>query len=207
MGFISFMQLSRTVSPCTGSPPAGRAVRFRLGCSRFHEAAGLLRAVVVLKRQREGETVPKRRGRWGCPAETSFPSTVIVICVAVSSCVASASGSAEEEKSTPRPRKILQSAVQRKDILLITTPQFLSRGRREKTERLLSQQALRLHLEEYSAHLPSSQNLSSITAAWALVAWPWGLRVEPSPVPVMTPAPQAHWRAETAYSDTSKASV
>ena len=52
-----------------------------------------------------------------------------------------------------------------------------------------------------------SQNLCSITAAWARVAWPWGVRVEPSPVPLMTPAPQAHCMAEMAYSATSKASV
>ena len=53
----------------------------------------------------------------------------------------------------------------------------------------------------------SSQNRMSITAAWARVAWPWGVRVEPSPVPVMTPAPQAHCMAGMAYSATSKASV
>ena len=87
------------------------------------------------------------------------------------------------------------------------SPQFLSRVRRKKTERLLSQQALRLRYEEYSLHLSSSPNRMSITAAWALVAWPWGLRVEPSPVPVIMPAPQAHWRAEMAYSDTWKVSV
>ena len=49
-------------------------------------------------------------------------------------------------------------------------------------------------------HLSSPQNLSRITAAWARVAVPWGLRVEPSPVPWMIPAPQAHWRAGMAYS-------
>lgn len=35
----------------------------------------------------------------------------------------------------------------------------------------------------------------------------WGVRVLPSPVPLMIPAPQARWRAETAYPDTSKASA
>ena len=53
----------------------------------------------------------------------------------------------------------------------------------------------------------SSQNRMSITAAWARVASPWGLRVEPSPVPLMTPAPQAHCIAGMPYSATSKASV
>ena len=56
-------------------------------------------------------------------------------------------------------------------------------------------------------HLSSPQNLSSITAAWARVAVPWGLRVEPSPVPLMIPAPQAHCRAGMAYSAASKASA
>ena len=56
-------------------------------------------------------------------------------------------------------------------------------------------------------HWYSSQNRISTVAAWARVAWPWGVRVEPSPVPLMIPAPQAHWRAETAYSDTVKASA
>ena len=57
-----------------------------------------------------------------------------------------------------------------------------------------------------SIHLPSSQNFCNITAVWARVARPWGERAL-SPVPLMIPAPQAHWRAETAYSDTSKASA
>ena len=59
----------------------------------------------------------------------------------------------------------------------------------------------------FAAHLFHSQNRSSITAAWARVAVPWGLRVEPSPVPWMIPAPQAHWRAGMAYSAASKASA
>ena len=50
-------------------------------------------------------------------------------------------------------------------------------------------------------HWYCSQNRISTVAAWARVASPWGVRVLPSPVPLMIPAPQAHWRAETAYSD------
>ena len=53
----------------------------------------------------------------------------------------------------------------------------------------------------------SSQNRMSMTAAWARVAWPWGLRVEPSPVPLMIPAPTAHCIAEMAYSLRSATSV
>ena len=56
-------------------------------------------------------------------------------------------------------------------------------------------------------HWYCSQNRISTVAACARVASPWGVRVLPSPVPLMIPAPQAHWRAETAYSDTSKASA
>ena len=45
----------------------------------------------------------------------------------------------------------------------------------------------------------------SIAAVWALVASPRGASAD-SLMPVMTPAPQAHCMAETAYSATSAAS-
>ena len=40
----------------------------------------------------------------------------------------------------------------------------------------------------------------SITAAWVRVAWPWGVRMDPSPVPLMIPAPTAQCTAGLAYS-------
>ena len=64
--------------------------------------------------------------------------------------------------------------------------------------------------------------LSGIALAWSMVLFTephqhrrrlragglaWGVRVLPSPVPLMIPAPQVHGRAETAYPDTSKASA
>jgi len=44
LGLVSFIPPSRTVSPCTGSPPAGREGCRGVGCrDRFHEAADFLR--------------------------------------------------------------------------------------------------------------------------------------------------------------------
>ena len=54
-------------------------------------------------------------------------------------------------------------------------------------------------------HVIFSINRISMVAAWARVALPWGTRVD-SVTPSMTPLPQAHWRAEMAYSLTSSTS-
>ena len=60
---------------------------------------------------------------------------------------------------------------------------------------------------QWFAELAGQAGDADSVAACARAASPWGVRVLPSPVPLMIPAPQAHWRAETAYSDTVKASA